>query len=121
MINLKPAILQALEGNQALVNLLGGPWIWWLKGEASKDAYVTFFELTNVDSLYADDEAVASEIHVQVDVWTKDSPTAIAEEVDKTMKALGFRRYSAVDLYEEDTGVYHKALRYRTGKLIEEV
>ena len=114
MLNLKPQILQALRGNATLVSLLGGPKIW---PEVAPDdrtyPYVTFFELVNVDDQYADDKAYASEIHYQVDVWSKGNTTAIAQEVNKTMEALGFYRTGAVDLYEDDTKTYHKALRYK--------
>src|SRR5690606_7098050 len=114
MIDLKPEILQALRGNSALVTLLGGAKVWpETVPEGTPDPYVTFFELANVDDQYADDKAYASEIHFQVDVWSKGNTTAIAQEVNKTMETLGFYRTGAVDLYEDDTKTYHKALRYK--------
>jgi hypothetical protein len=121
MMNLKPMILQALESNQALISLLGGPRIYQLVApDPNEFPRITFFELVNMDSRFADDEAIASEIHFQIDVWSKESTTAIAQEVDRTMKSIGFRRYSAADLYEEDTQVFHKGLRYKTMIEIEE-
>jgi hypothetical protein len=121
MINLKPAVLQALESNQALVSLLGGKRIYQLVApNANEFPRITFFEMTNFDDQYADDSAVSSEIHMQIDVWSKGSTSAIAQEVDKTMKSIGFQRSSAIDLYENDTQVYHKAMRYKTQIMIEE-
>jgi len=123
MINLKPEVLSALENNQELIGLLGGPRIYYLKApDAMEFPRITFFEMTNFDDLYADDDALSSEIHFQIDIWSKDgNMTAIAQEVDKTMKQIGFRRTSSIDLYEDDTEVYHKALRYETNRIIEEV
>ena len=121
MIDLKPEILQALRGNIALVELLGGPKVWpEVAPESTKEPYITFFELVNVDDQYADDKAYASEIHYQVDVWSKGNTGPIAIEVNKTMEALGFYRTGAVDLYEDDTKTYHKALRYKINRTIKE-
>lgn len=117
MINLKPVVLQALESNQALLSLLGGKRIYQLVApDAEEFPRVTFFELDNRDYSFADDTALSSEIKFQISVWSKGSTSAIAMEVDKTMKELGFQRYFATDLYEDDTKVFHKPMRYRTQK-----
>lgn len=49
---------------------------------------------------------------VQVDVFSKKDYYAIEKEVKKIMKEKGFDRDTAVDLYEDDTGLYHKAMRF---------
>lgn len=120
MINVKPEVLQALESNQALVSLLGGPRI-YQQVALNPDEFprITFFELTNFGSRYADDTEVESEIHIQIDIWSKGSTSAIATEVDRTMKSIGFQRTSSVDLYESDTKIFHKALRYSTNREVE--
>lgn len=119
MINVKPEVLTALEGNTSLVALLGGPYIYQLKAPEGLDKYITLFELTNFDSAWADDTALLAEVHLQVDVWVKEASTsAIAAEVDKTMKVLGFKRTGSADLYEDDTKIFHKALRYVTERPI---
>ncbi|URN96914.1 MAG: DUF3168 domain-containing protein [Candidatus Pristimantibacillus lignocellulolyticus] len=74
---------------------------------------ITFFEVINEDSEFADDEAYASDISIQIDVWSKASTSAISKEVDRVMKAQGWSRTTGADLYEEDTKIFHKALRYR--------
>lgn len=71
------------------------------------------FEVDNRDSAFADDRAVAADVVVQIDIWHKQSTSELAGEVDRSMKAEGWARTSSADLFEEDTGVYHKALRYR--------
>lgn len=126
MLDLKPEILQALRNNAALALLLGKD----IDGNvkiypevspyADAEPYITFFELTNFGSLYTDDEEAASEIHFQIDIWSKGNTGPIAQEVNKTMKALDFQRTSAPDLYEPDTKTYHKVIRYKTKRMIEE-
>jgi len=113
MIDLKPTVLQALEGNAALVSLLGGKRIYQLAApNAEEYPRITFFEMTNFDSDFADDDPTTSMVSFQIDVWSKGSTTAIGQEVDRTMKSIGFRRTSSADLYEEDVKVYHKGMRF---------
>lgn len=119
--DVKTEIRTALIGNVALLTLLGGERIYQLAApDAEEFPRITFFELDNTDSEFADDQAYASDVRVQIDVWHKGSTSAISGEVDKTMKQQGWSRTSAPDYYESDTKVYHKALRYRRAFLIEE-
>lgn len=117
MINPKPEILAALEANAALTGLLGGKRIYFIKApKADEFPRITFFEIDNIGSFYADDQEQGSAVYIQIDIWSKGSTSAIAEEVDKTMKGLGYGRTSAADLYELDTLTFHKAMRYKTMK-----
>lgn len=119
MIDLKPKVLQALRGNAALVSFLGGAKVWPEVVPENPEKpitapYVTFMELTNFDKDYADDQAFTSEIHYQVDVWSKSDTGPSTIEVNKTMEGLGFVRTSAIDRYDTVGKLYHKVLRYKT-------
>lgn len=122
MINLKPLIVSALTENETLVNLLGGPRVYFqVAPDPDELPRITYFELMNFGSMYADDGEEASEIHVQIDVWSKESTSDIAAEVDRTMKSIGFGRMASADLYEDDTEIFHKAMRFATNRINEEV
>jgi uridylate kinase len=120
MINVKTEVLQALESNQVLISLLENESRIYQhtvpEDDATKYPRITFFEMENMDNNFADDTAISSDIYLQIDVWSKGSTTKIAQEVDKTLKQLQFSRTSATDLYENDTAIFHKAMRYRTIK-----
>lgn len=112
--DVKVTVRAALLANAALIALLGGQRIYQLAAPtATEYPRITFFEVVNQDSEFSDDQATASEIVMQIDVWSKGSTSAIAGEVDTTMKSLGYSRLSAPDFYEEDTKVFHKAMRFR--------
>lgn len=112
--DIKTGIRTALLNNAALVSLLGGQRVYQLAApDATEFPRITFFEVDNRDAAFADDQAIMADVIVQIDIWSKGSTSALAGEVDKTMKAQGWSRTSAPDLYEEDTKVYHKAARYR--------
>jgi hypothetical protein len=120
VINLKPTVIQALDNNSELISLLGGPRIYFMVApNAEEFPRITYFELNNIDEDYHDDTPVSSRVSFQISIWAKNPGqlSPIAREVDETMKELGFYRTSAIDLFEDDTQVFHKALRY-SGKFL---
>lgn len=122
MLNVKPLVVEALENNETLVSLLGGKKVFFMTtSEDTKLPYITYHEIVNVDDTYYDNEAYSSEIQLVINIWSDGSTTTIAQEVDKTMKSLGFKRLSAVDLYHKETDIFQKNMRYGTIKKIKEV
>jgi hypothetical protein len=118
MINKKPDIEAGLKANADLVLLLKGQRVYQQPAPNSQEhPRVTFFEMDNVPGIVADDREWASDIRVQVDIWNQSDTgvtnSEIAEEVDQTMTSLGFIRTGSADFYEDDTKVFHKAMRYR--------
>jgi len=77
---------------------------------------IIFQELRNNDDNFQDNAATAANVGYQISVFTNHSTntkeTLIAKEVDRVMKSIGYTRYDSVDLYENDTNLYHKAMRY---------
>lgn len=82
------------------------------KYNGKESTYVTFFNYLEQGEQYADNEEKETGYYIQLDVWSKSDYTELVENITNAMKAAGFRRTSAVDLFEEDTKIYHKALRY---------
>lgn len=117
--DIKTQVRSALLANEALVSLIGkdkdgNVKIYQLAAPYADDyPRITFFEVDNRDSEFADDMPYASDIIVQIDVWSRGSTSALAGEVDRTMKALGYSRSNAPDFYEPDTQIFHKPMRYR--------
>jgi hypothetical protein len=74
--------------------------------------YITFFEYNQFSALNADDEEQQTAHFFQVDVWSKGDYTSIVQQVKDRMTAAGFRRTTETELYEPDTKIYHKALRF---------
>lgn len=123
MIDLVPEVAAVLRNRAELIQLLGGDFIW--RHDVPEDyeeqfPRITFFEMSNFDNRYVEDAADSSEIHFQIDIWHKSATAKIGTQVDAAMKEAGFARYSGADLFEEDTKIYHKALRYRTVRRYEE-
>ncbi|MFD1675408.1 tail completion protein gp17 [Alicyclobacillus fodiniaquatilis] len=115
MINLSSTVSSILCNDATLTGLLGGERVYLIRApNADEYPRITFFELNNYGSNFADDTELESEIKYQIDVWHKGNPNPIALEVDRVMQENGFIRTYSTDIYEDDTNVFHKALRYRT-------
>jgi len=79
------------------------------------ETYITFFLYDDTAAFIADDKEQKTAYYVQVDVWTKDALvfTELYEKVRQTLIGAGFGRgRPSPDLYEEDTQIYHKGLRF---------
>ncbi len=115
MLNVKPMVVEALESNQALVNLLGGKKVFFMTTtEDIELPYITYQEINNTDDDYYDNEAYSSEIYLVFNIWSYGSTTKIAQELDKTMKSLGFKRTGAHDSYDKELEIHQKIMKYKT-------
>mgnify|MGYP001073043942 CR=1 FL=1 len=92
---------------------LGYP-VYPMSYNGASTTYITFFEYGENSALDADDTEQYTGHYVQVDIWTKDGYlyTNLVEQSKKALIDAGFIRRSAIDLYESETQVYHKAMRF---------
>ncbi|HBC94395.1 MAG TPA: hypothetical protein DCZ10_16220 [Pelotomaculum sp.] len=113
MIDLKPTVYSALKNDPTLTNLVAGRVVFYNLPDKPAFPCITYYEQTNAPALRGDDREMTSESVMVIDVWSKGNTTAISQAVDNVMSGLHFVREFAGDLYENDTGVYHKSMRYR--------
>lgn len=79
-------------------------------GKAS--TYITFFEYNQRSALDADDTETQTKYSVQIDVWSKNDYTTLVKQVKESLTNQGFRRTSEAELFESDTKIYHKVIRF---------
>lgn len=82
------------------------------KYNGKESTYITFFNYLEQGEQYADNEEKVTGYYIQIDLWSKSDYTELAKNITDTMKAVGFIRTSAADLFESDTRIYHKAIRF---------
>lgn len=82
------------------------------KYSGKEHTYITFFSYLEKGEMYADNEEKVTGHYIQVDIWSKKDYTSLYKRVENAMKAAGFRKTSVADLFEKDTKIYHKAIRY---------
>ena len=117
MINLKPQILKKLEEISDVEVSYFYPEKWT---NINKKSAISYYEMDNSVSSKADDEEYSSNIAVQVDIWTKSSSkcSKLAIEVNSKMEELEFERTLAVDLFEQETKIYHKTMRFEKEEIL---
>lgn len=116
MINLKPQILKKLKEISDVEVSYFYPQNW------AKLPVISYYEMDNSMASKADDEEYSSNIAVQVDIWAKGSSecSKLAIQVNKKMEGLEFERTLALDLFEQETKIYHKTMRFEKEEILEE-
>lgn len=117
MKNLKPQILKKLEEISDVEVSYFYPEKWT---NINKKPAISYYEMDNSVSSRADDEEYSSNIAVQVDIWAKSSSkcSKLAIEVSNKMEELEFERTLAVDLFEQETKIHHKTMRFEKEEIL---
>ncbi|EPY2286640.1 hypothetical protein ACXAT6_003919 [Clostridium sporogenes] len=81
--------------------------------EGKEETYITFFCYNEQGECFADDIEIATGFYMQVDIWGKGNIEQLKIDTVKLLKKAGFiKRPGAQDLYESDTKIYHKCIRF---------
>lgn len=109
-------LLKVLRDNTELSTLAKGGYHNLVADSDADFPRVVYSELNNRPTSYADDDEVRATVNFQVSVFcdgqTVANETAMVKLIDKIMKQLKYKKYDSQSLYETDTKLYHKALRY---------
>lgn len=118
MINLKPQILKKLEEISDVEVSYFYPQKW---SELDKKPAISYYEMDNSVASKADDDEYSSNIAIQIDIWAKSSSqcSKIAVQVNEKMKGLEFERTLSLDLFEQETKIYHKTMRFEKEEILE--
>lgn len=90
---------------------LGVP-VGFQKYSGTESTYITFHEYLQTGEEFEEDDEAFTGHYVQVDIWSKADYTALAGNIKAQLKAADFKRLDEADLYEPDTGIYHKGLKF---------
>ena len=83
--------------------------------EGHGEPYVVYMEQDADGSLSGDDELLGYVDYYDFDVYSKGNYFKIVEEIKKLLKQNGFVwqvSRSSMDMYETETGYYHKTLNF---------
>lgn len=78
----------------------------------SETTYITFFCYNEQGEEWAEDEEYATGYYIQVDIWSSGDYTTLEGQVKDAMIDAGFSRTSAQDFYEDESRIFHKAMRF---------
>ncbi|EJP6471359.1 hypothetical protein NHI66_000607 [Clostridium botulinum] len=81
--------------------------------EGKEETYITFFCYNEQGERFADDAEIITGFYMQVDIWGKENIEQLKINTVKLLKKASFiKRPGAQDLYEPDTKIFHKVLRF---------
>ena len=75
---------------------------------------ISYYEISNLPETASDDREYSTELEYVVDVWAL-SPlemVTLALQADEAMTAIGFTRAFSLELYEKETKIHHKNMRF---------
>jgi len=111
MTNIKQYLKQVLS-NSEIINLLPDKKVYFLHAESPKTPYVEYEIYDENGEAWAENREIAATYYIQVDIFSMGDYTDIENMIKDKMIRAGFRRAMAADLYEKDTKLYHKAMRF---------
>jgi hypothetical protein len=113
VIDLKSTIVSTLEADTTLKSLISDRVYFLSVPEEPTFPCITYREENNTPALapFGSPEPAAWTVFV-IDIWSKGDTTTIAAAVDAVMRSLGLIRVFGGDLFEQDTKVFHKSMRF---------
>lgn len=117
MFDVKKLVYSALKNDSTLVGLLGSTdkIQFYYPNDFALLPIVTYQELNqyNADEDYYDDSVFAATSEIQIDVWVSSGSTStIVKRIDSIMQGLLFNVDYSGDMYESDTKIQHRVVRY---------
>ncbi|KRG15614.1 hypothetical protein ACA30_05865 [Virgibacillus soli] len=109
-------LLSALKANEKLTSLVAGGFHNLVAKQKADFPRVVYTEIRNSDEGFADNEVKKSIVNFQISIFCDEATihkqTQITKIVAKIMHELQYKKYDSHDLYEEDTKLYHRGLRF---------
>ncbi len=90
----------------------------YLKYTGKEKTYITYTFTDDVPSLFGDDKEIGSVITIDIDIFSDGNYLAIEDKVKEVMEENNFIRSGcSPDMYEEDTGLYHKTIEFEKERM----
>lgn len=111
-MNIKKYLLDILN-NKEIIDLLPDKKVFFLHANnPNKSLYLEYEIVNEYGADYSEGNEDFTTYIVQVDIFSTGDYTQLENVVKKLMIQNGFNRDMSADLYEKETGLYHKAMRF---------
>lgn len=90
----------------------------FLRYKGNSKTYVTYTFTNDDPSLFGDDKEIGSVISIDIDIFSNKNYLAIEKKIIEIMEDNNFIRVgNSPDMYEEDTGLYHKTIEFEKERM----
>ena len=85
----------------------------YIRYKGKERTYITYTFIDDNPSLFAEDKELGSIVSIDIDIYSENNYLEIQEKVEDIMEENNFIRTGcSPDLYEEETGLYHKTIEF---------
>lgn len=109
--NIKQFVRNILLDSE-IINLTGDKTVHFLHADDPITPYIEYEFYDENANAWEEGKEVSTNYYLQVDIFSKDNYTNLENKIKEKMIDAGFERSKGVDLYEKDTQLYHKAMRF---------
>lgn len=111
-MNIQEHLLNVLS-NKEIIDMLPDKKVYFLHANnPDKSLYLEYEIINEYGTEYSEGNEDYTTYIVQVDIFSTGDYTQLEEVVKKIMMQNNFNRDMAADLYEKETGLNHKAMRF---------
>ena len=111
-MDIKKYLLNVLNSKE-IINLLPDKRVYFLHANNPNKVLYLEYEIINEYGVeHSENNEDYTTYSVQIDIFSNGDYTTLENTVKKVMLNAGFNRDMAADLYEKDTGLFHKAMRF---------
>lgn len=110
-MKIKQYLKQTLSQDE-IKNLLPDKKVYFLHANVPKTPYIEYEIINGFGDDFAENKEISTQYIVQVDIYSTCDYSNIEEMVFNKMIEAGFNRDKEADLFEDDTQLFHKAMRF---------
>lgn len=90
----------------------------YLTYKGNEKTYITYTFTGDNPSLFGDDKEIGSIVSIDIDIFSESNFLAIENKVKEVMENNNFIRTGcSPDMYEDDTGLYHKTIEFEKERM----
>lgn len=86
--------------------------------EKQVETYIEYEIIRKEYDDYCANDNLSENYLIQVDIFSKGNYDNLEKVIEEVLKEKDYRFVQSADMYEEDTKLYHKAMRFNYKKLI---
>ena len=110
-MDIKAHLLRTLK-NEKILNLTGDKKVHFLHANNPEVPYIEYEILRESGGSYSEGKETFTNYLVQVDIFSQNDYSDLEREIKIAMLNAGYTRDQARDLYEKETKLKHKAMRF---------
>lgn len=90
----------------------------YLRYTGKEKTYATYTFTDDSPTLFGDDKEIGSVVSIDIDIFSDSNYLAIQEEIESLLEKNNYIRVGcSPDMYEEDTGLYHKTIEFEKERM----